>query len=179
MYTIKRGNNSFKRDGRKFLSILDVTIDNHILLSIFEGSISPNDFLVKYKDTNLSNKFRTPKHIHWLVDLLIKKEKCPKLTTQLILQFQKSWDKARGLNVRSYEKLEKIIMNSEILKNNSVYEPLNQYGYYKIEFLIILMELLIIQEKTNNPNAYMFSDVIDNMLTSKDLFKIISTATHR
>ena len=35
----------------------------------------------------------------------------------------------------------------------------------------------VVQEKTNNPNAYMFGSIIDELLcVDKDIFKIISTA---
>lgn len=180
MYRTKLGNQSYKiKNGPRSNSILDIEIDNNLLIAIFPGSLSPCDILVKYKDTNQSINLRTPKHIHWLVDLLIKKEKEPTLTNQLVAQFQNVWNNATGITVRDFTTLDNIIKQSQILNNSSIYTPLNQYGYYNIDFLIILMELLIIQEKTNNPNAYMFGNVIDSLLTSNDLFKIISTATHR
>lgn len=59
------------------------------------------------------------------------------------------------------------------------FSPLNKYGYYEVEFIIYLMELLMIQEKTNNPNAYMFGNILNSLLDDKDLFSIISSATHR
>jgi hypothetical protein len=40
------------------------------------------------------------------------------------------------------------------------------------------MELLMLQEKSNNPDAYMFKDVLEGLLNSRDLYKIISTVTH-
>ena len=39
------------------------------------------------------------------------------------------------------------------------------------------MELLAVQEKTNRSDAYMFGNIIEELLkTNRDIFKIISTA---
>ena len=39
------------------------------------------------------------------------------------------------------------------------------------------MKLLPVQEKTNRPDAYMFGDIIDELLKDElDIFKIVSTA---
>ena len=52
------------------------------------------------------------------------------------------------------------------------------YGIYSIEFLFRLAFLLMIQEKTNREDAYMFKNLLKALLEQKDLFKIISIATH-
>ena len=52
-------------------------------------------------------------------------------------------------------------------------------GEYSIKFLILLAKLLMIQEKTNYHEAYMFKNLLEQLKTHQDLYKIISTATHR
>ena len=44
-------------------------------------------------------------------------------------------------------------------------------------FLILLAKLLMLQEKTNRPDAYMFKRVLDGLKRGEDLFKVLSTAT--
>ena len=179
MFTCSIGNNHFTKDGTRVSSIVDVNIDTAYLLSVFPGSLSANDILLKYKDIPNNTRFRTPKHIHWVVDLLIKKERDPILTNQLLTTFRNSWNNTVGLSIRNYNAITNVLNNSIVLSNLTQFNQLNQYGYYSVEFLSILMELLIVQEKTNNPNAYMVGNIIDNLLNNHDLFSIISTATHR
>jgi len=42
------------------------------------------DIVVKYKDKFTKRVVRTPKHIHWVIDLLIKKEHDRELTVEFI-----------------------------------------------------------------------------------------------
>lgn len=57
------------------------------------------------------------------------------------------------------------------------YEKLNGCGEYPIDFLFILMLLLSTQEKTNREDAYMFGNIIDELLEVEyDIFKVVSTA---
>ena len=57
------------------------------------------------------------------------------------------------------------------------YRDISNFGEYKIEFLILLAELLMVQEKTNMPGAYMFKKLLDALREGKDIFKIVSLAT--
>ena len=59
------------------------------------------------------------------------------------------------------------------------YQNLNGKGEYSVEFLCILAILLMRQEKTNNPNAYMFKELLEVLKAKDDILKIVSVATHR
>jgi hypothetical protein len=37
----------------------------------------------------------------------------------------------------------------------------------------------MLQEKTNNPQAYMFKNVVNELLSYIDLYKILSTASYK
>ena len=57
------------------------------------------------------------------------------------------------------------------------YKELDNYGEYSVEFLIVLMTMLMIQEKTNREDAYMFGKVLDSLLEDElDIFSIMSAA---
>ena len=47
------------------------------------------------------------------------------------------------------------------------------------KFLILLAKLLMAQEKTNNNQAYMFRQLLEALKSHNNIFKIVSTATHR
>ncbi len=164
------------RGGETIYSILDIQLQDGLTLYVFPGSLSPNDIWVKYRKN--SSRIRTPKHIHWAVNLLIKKFLNRELTNSLLGVFQLCWDDVQGLPDRDADSIVgslSIAQNQEHLRQ---FAPLNDLGFFKIDFLLHLMELLMLQEKTNNPNAYMFKDVLDGLLNSSDLYKIISAVTH-
>ena len=53
-------------------------------------------------------------------------------------------------------------------------------GEYPIDFVLILLLLLMIQEKTNRTDAYMFKQILDELLNDNmDIFSIVSTSTFR
>lgn len=159
-------------------SIMDIQLDGKITLSIFPGSLSSKDILIKYKDQCGTNRFRTPKHIHWAIDLLIKREHNEELTKELLLVFKAHWNKITPLKKQDYKTIINSLSLSTDLELIEKYSVLNSYGYYKVDFIINLIELLMIQEKTNYKEAYMFKNVINELILGDDLFKLISTATH-
>jgi hypothetical protein len=158
-------------------SIVDIHINSDLTIHIFAGSLSPNDILIKYKDGR--NRLRTPKHIHWTVDLLIKKEFNPKLLEKLLEEFINRWENISPLNSRNFNSIVNSLVISRDPNKILQFSELGAHGYYSVEFLFHLMELLMIQEKTNNPNAYMFIKIINSIKENRDLYTILSTATHR
>lgn len=75
-----------------------------------------------------------------------------------------------------YLKVENLLTESK--DKIKQYEELSQHGEYSVNFLILLAKLLMIKEKTNLENAYMFKNLLDALKDGGDIFKIVSTATH-
>lgn len=99
------------------------------------------------------------------------------LTKQFLTEIQRCWVECVPLENNNYETLKELIENGEETLNICEYAPLNGYGEYDVEFLYVLMQLLAVQEKTNRADAYMFGDIIDQLLeVDRDIFKIVSTA---
>jgi predicted lipid carrier protein YhbT len=65
------------------------------------------------------------------------------------------------------------ISNKEIER----FQKLSEKGEYSVRFLILLAKLLMLQEKTNRSDAYMFKRVLDGLRKEGDLFHILATAT--
>lgn len=131
--------------------------------------------MIKYRKDG--TRIRTPKHIHWVVDILMKMQGNETLTKQYLLAIQHCWNTCSPLPNNSYETLKSLIEDGEKAIDIGQYFPLNSFGEYDVEFLYVLMELLAVQEKTNRVDAYMFGSIIEELLeTDRDIFKIISTA---
>lgn len=145
---------------------------------VFKGDISKYDILIKYNKKG--GTLRTPKHIHWVTDMLMKMQADKPLTQEFLKEIQTNWEGATGLENNDYETLKELVTDYAADLNLSKYCGLNSYGEYDVEFLYTLLDLLATQEKTNNPNAYMFGNIIKALLDDNlDIFKIVSTAGFR
>lgn len=160
-------------NGRK-KAIIEFVFTEYIIY-VFQGSLSQYDILIKYRKDG--TRIRTPKHIHWVVDILMKMQGNEMLTKQYLVAIQHCWNTCSPLPDNSYETLKALIEDGEQAIDIEQYFPLNSFGEYDVEFLYVLMELLAVQEKTNRADAYMFGSIIEELLeTDRDIFKIISTA---
>jgi len=169
---IRRGTKKIRKNTLQ--AIIEFVFENYIIY-VFQGALSQFDILVKYKKDD--SRIRTPKHIHWVVDMLMKMQGNEVLAKQLLTEIQRCWVECVPLENNNYETLKELIENGEETLNICEYAPLNGYGEYDVEFLYVLMQLLAVQEKTNRADAYMFGDIIDQLLeVDRDIFKIVSTA---
>jgi hypothetical protein len=117
------------RGGQTIYSILDIDLQDDFMLYVFPGSLSPNDIGLKYRKRN--SRVRTPKHIHWAVDLLIKKFLSRELTNSLLEVFRQCWDDVHGLQARDADTIVRslsIAQNQEYLQR---FDPLNTLGFFK------------------------------------------------
>ena len=174
-----QGQTVTRRDGIRIISIVDIDFQNGLWIYVFPGGLSPNDIWIKFRNFNTPRSMtRTPKHIHWTVDILIKKFGNPASTDRFLNDMLTRWQRVAPLPNRNMQTILNNLIYSQSNQFISSYQNLNNYGFFSMAFLTHLMELLMIQEKTNNPNAYMFRRVVNGILQSNDLYSIISTATH-
>lgn len=152
-------------------------IEENYIIGVYKGELSNFDILIKYKEKqgNKWPRIRTPKHIHWAVDMLIKRYNNSDNTQKLIQFLINKWDGLVG--IKSEQEQKTVLNNVMTIPIPDELKQLN-YGIYSIEFLFRLAFLLMIQEKTNREDAYMFKNLLKALLEQKDLFKIISIATH-
>ncbi|HOI76957.1 MAG TPA: hypothetical protein PLI06_05020 [Methanofastidiosum sp.] len=167
-----------KNQPRKY-SFKDFQLADGTIIGVFQGSRGSKpdlDIVVKYKDKYTRNGVRTPKHIHWVIDLLIKKEHDKKLTLEFIEYLNEMYDIIEPFKTK--EEQQKCELKYTTSLNLSKFEKLNCYGQYSIEFIGHIIELFSIEEKTGLENAFMFKKVLNAIKEEKDIFSIVSTATH-
>lgn len=169
------GKESTKKNGEEIKSILDIECSPETIY-VFPGTLSQNDIVLKYRVNN--SRRRTPKHIHFTIDLLIKKEHTPDLVNSFISTLLERWNNIQGLTSRNYDSILNNLIISRDEKILQQYSDMNNYGNYSVEFLLHFGELLMLQEKTNRPDAYMFSNVLNSILKNKDIYSIVSASTH-
>jgi len=168
------------RDGKgtKAKAFKEFRLPNGFIIGVFQGSRGANpslDIIVKYKQDGKS--VRTPQHLHWAIDLLIKKEHNRDLTLRFVKFLLEMWDKVKPFKSKAEQQKCRLTISTK--SNLKEFEELNQYGEYPIEFIATLLELLMIQEKTGNAKAFMFKGVLEAILEEKDIFQIVSSAGYK
>jgi len=135
------------------------------------GEKSKYDFRVRYKEPNKA--LRTPKHIHSVIDLYLKKAGNRDLTLGLVCEFlemsselEPSTEFPPKFQAFSKERFER-------------FRELDSYGEYSVEFLAAIFDLIMIQEKTNYPEGTINRKLFEAFLAEKDIFSVVSAATFR
>jgi hypothetical protein len=166
--------------------IRTIQINDSYILGIYEGKLSEFDLLLKYRQKDISlksgwSRIRTPKHIHWAVDAIIKMQHQKAETKKFIAFLIDMWD-TQIIPIKNIEHRDEIIdiekLKEEINKEADKYPKLAGKGEYSIKFLYLIAKLLMVQEKTNYSDAYMFKNLLKALKDNKDIYKIISNATH-
>lgn len=174
---------SFRRKGKEVIPLFVSQIDEKFIIAVYQGSFSEYDILIKYrqKDEDKWSRVRTPKHIHWAVDVLIKMHSDKEKTEQFLDFLIKIWNETKGFEDNVERK--KFLSIDNLLEPNKEeikkYKDLGKKGEYSIKFLFLLAKLLMVQEKTNLKTAYMFKKLLSSLKSGEDIFEIVSIATHR
>lgn len=174
---------TIKLNGKELPLLAQFPVNEHFMIGIYQGTISKFDMIIKYKQLidGEWTKTRTPKHIHWAVDILIKQHENPEATNRLIQFLLEYWEKVQPItNEGERNKLLNVEnLKSEVSKEAANYDSIAESGEYSVKFLLLLAKLLMFQEKTNRNDAYMFKKLLEQLKDSPDIFSVVSTATHR
>ena len=172
----------YRRNGQEYHPLKTFSINGEYILAVYQGGLSDYDLLIKYrqKENNKWSKIRTPKHIHWAVDVLIKMSLEENKTKEFLDFLINYWN--NNVSPLTSEKERNNLLNDDLLNqvNNEAkqYPELVEKGEYSVKFLLLIAKLLMHQEKTNLNSAYMFKNLLEALKDGKNIFKIVSIATH-
>lgn len=166
---------------KNFKLLAVVPINGTYLMGIYQGSLSEYDILIKYRQKEDGNwsRTRTPKHIHWAVDVLIKHYSEPLETDQLLSHLLEIWEQTTPLKTEAERDsmLNTEHLLSEVNNEAAKYPKLAGKGEYSVKFLILIAKLLMVQEKTNRNDAYMFRNLLERLKDHRNIFEIVSAAS--
>ena len=162
-----------------------IEINDTYILGIYQGSLSDLDLLLKYRQKDDKSKsgwsrIRTPKHIHWAVDMIIKLHHNEEETKKFLQVLIDLWD--NQIHPLTTKEDRELFLDVERLKEEAnaeteKYPELANKGEYSIKFLYLIAKLLMTQEKTNMPTAFMFKKLLKALEEHQDIFKIVYIAT--
>jgi hypothetical protein len=157
-------------------------VNGEFILGVYQGSLSPYDILIKYrqKENGRWSRQRTPQHIHWAVDVLIKHYLSKRQTNSLLDHLLEVWEQTSPIT--SEEQRDSLLdterLLAEVNEEASAYSRLAGKGEYSVKFLILLAKLLMVQEKTNMDGAYMFRELLEKLRSHSNIFGVIAAASY-
>lgn len=131
---------------------------------------SPYDFVVRYKEPG--KRERTPAHIHLIVELYVKPAYEPELTLKLkehLLEMLKNIKP-----IACFPPKLQFFQPQHI----EPFKKLDEVGEFRVEFLLVVSELLAIQEKTNYPTGSLTESLYRDFAV-RDRFSVIQKAVFR
>lgn len=140
-----------------------------VQFEVYPGSKhqSPYDFIVKFRE--LGKRKRTPSHVHLIVEMYVKHVYNPSLTLKLRDHILTMLSQIKP--VTTFPPTLQFFKPEHI----EPFKELDKVGEFTVEFLLVAIELVAIQEKTNYPTG----TVTENLYMSfgiKDRFQVIQKA---
>lgn len=176
-YQPKKQKDQKERPPRAY-AVREITLSDGTIIGVFAGNRGANpdhDILIKYQEKG--KRLRTPKHIHWVIDLLIKKEHDKELTLKFMKYLRDMYDQVEAF--QSKEERGTFKFKQTTPDKLKPFEALNKYGEYKVDFIGHLIELMVKMEK-NTPKdkpAWVFRQLMDALIQEKEIFVVVSKAT--
>ena len=131
---------------------------------------SPYDFKVTFREPG--KRERTPTHVHIIVEMYVKNAFNPKLTLELRNHILNMFN---GIQPISYYPPHLQFFKPEHVK---MFSELDKVGEFSVEFMLIVTELIMIQEKTNYPRGSLTQKLYTDF-GIKDRFSVIQSAVFR
>ena len=145
------------------------TTSESVRFEVYPGSKqqSPYDFIVKFREPG--KRERTPAHVHLIVEMYVKQAFNPSLTLKLKEHILTILSQMRSVN--------SFAPTLQLFKPEHVepFKELDKVGEFSVEFLLVAIELVAIQEKTNYPEGIVTENLYKNFGV-KDRFSVIQSA---
>ena len=173
-------------DKRNGVPLVAFQVNESFKIGVYSGTKSALDIIVRYRQKRASDgtwtRVRTPKHIHWVIDVMIKMDAERNLTRQFLDFLIEIWGRTDKMHNR--EELDAALdlqsLSQQCSEDFARFEPLSKHGEYSVKFLILVAILLMKQERTNYENTQLFSTLFQKLTgEGDDIFGIVSAASFR
>lgn len=123
------------------------TTENGVEIFVEKGSKtqSPFDFRVRFHEPG--KRDRTPTHVHLIIEMYVKNAFNSRLTLELKNHILNIFSNIQPIN---YYPPKLQFFNPVHIEK---YTELDKVGEFSVEFLLVVTELIMIQEKTNYPQG--------------------------
>ena len=145
------------------------TTKTNVRFEVYPGSKKQSlyDFIVKFRESG--KRERTPAHVHLIVEMYVKHAFNPSLTLKLKEHILTMLNQIKP--VTSFPPALQFFRPEHV----EPFKELDKVGEFTVEFLLIAIELVAIQEKTNYPTGTVTENLYKNFGT-KDRFSVIQSS---
>ena len=105
---IRKGTRFIEKEAKQ--AIIEFVFNDYIIY-VFQGRLSQFDIVIKYKKDG--KRIRTPKHIHWVVDILMKMQGNETLAKLYLRAIQDCWNTCVPLTNNDFNTLKALIEDGE------------------------------------------------------------------
>lgn len=138
------------------------------------GSKSDFDFRVVYRRPEHHARQRQPSHMHLIIDLYMKRMGNPWLTGRL-LDHMISVLSDRSVPASEYPPRLTHFSPEAVAK----FAPLDSFGEYSVEFILVVGELLALAERTNYPTGTLHRELLSKFREGAEIYAVVSAARWR
>jgi len=148
------------------------TTMGNVRIEVYPGSKrqSPYDFIVKFREPG--KRERTPAHVHLIVEMYVKHAFNSSLTLKLRKHILEMLSKVEP--VTSFPPTIQYFKPEHV----ESFKELDKVGEFTVEFMLVAIELVAIQEKTNYPTGTL-TESLYKSFGVKDRFQVIQKAIWR
>ncbi|AJF62460.1 MAG: hypothetical protein QT11_C0001G0311 [archaeon GW2011_AR20] len=148
------------------------TCEDRTQIYVAKGNLSKWDFRVGFLKEGMKGTPRFAKHLHIATEFYIKHAHNPELAKKFKEYFVGLLDKVEPIDY--YPPKIKFFDQNKLEE----FEDLNEVGEFSVEFLMVYIELLMTQEKTNYAPMF-FNRKLFNDLFVKNRYSVMNTASQR
>ena len=147
------------------------TLPDGVQVGASPGSKSEFDFRVHFKWGHEGAHWRTPTHVHLIVDMYTKRMGNPWLTNRFV-------DYVIGELIDSADAAASFPPPVPPLDPDVVtaFAPLSSFGEYRIEYTITVQGLIAISEKTNYPNGVLQHEMWSSFRNGEEIYRVLGVA---
>jgi len=162
--------------------LIELNVSDKYRLQVYRKSNC--DIIIKYQELDFDNvhaNIHLLNHMHIAVDLLIKKREDMVLTDNVLDFLIQHYADIKGLSnfddVNNVFYMDNLLGGcQEIIQQSAL---LNDKGEYSVKFLVLLIKLLMIQEKTNYPESKSLQGLLGQLRNNPTIWDVVSKANYR
>lgn len=168
----------FKNEGKVHESINVFPMPDGTLIGIFQGEKGDNpklDFVVKFLVPGKKTQLRTPKNVHWVVDILMIGRKSPKGAAALVDDLLACYADAEAFA----DEDERAAFSPQKAREIAAkFNYLNRDASIPVDFVTHVVELFSICEKASPRDNKMFEKLLSTLKEhyagTKDYYQVLS-----
>ena len=149
-------------------------LQDAVQIGVSRGTKSTHDFRVQFRWGTPRSRWRTPTHVHLIVDMYTKRMGNPWLTNRFVDYVLTDLIDAATPAEAFPPALPRIDVEAE-----RRFSPLTSFGEYSVEFILTVQGLIAKAEKTNYPSGRLQREMWAAFRHGDEIYRLLGVALRR